>query len=105
MALALTQPEAVSKMIGASRVPARGASTDRHCAVVDIAPGVGAISPEFSAYCDAMMAIDEAKVTSRKEADAILAKTEPVRRLPLLATVNCCTDRKLCRRCQSDSSC
>ncbi|TNY19861.1 Alpha/Beta hydrolase protein [Rhodotorula diobovata] len=45
--------------------------------VVDIAPGVGKVSPEFQAYLDAMKAIDDAKVMSRKEADAILQKTEP----------------------------
>lgn len=48
--------------------------------VVDIAPGVGKVSPEFQAYLDAMKAIDDAQVMSRKDADAILAKTEPVRR-------------------------
>lgn len=47
--------------------------------VVDIAPGVGKISPEFRAYLDAMKEIDDAKVMSRKEADTILHKTEPVR--------------------------
>ena len=46
--------------------------------VVDIAPGVGKISPEFRAYLDAMKEIDAAQVHSRKEADAILEKTEPV---------------------------
>ncbi|GAA5870961.1 hypothetical protein JCM8547_000042 [Rhodosporidiobolus lusitaniae] len=45
--------------------------------VVDIAPGVGKISPEFRAYLDAMKEIDAAKVMSRKEADVILQKTEP----------------------------
>ncbi|GAA6038748.1 hypothetical protein JCM8097_002380 [Rhodosporidiobolus ruineniae] len=44
--------------------------------VVDIAPGIGKISPEFQAYLDAMKEIDEAKVMSRKEADTILQKTE-----------------------------
>lgn len=50
-----------------------------HPVVVDIAPGIGKISPEFRAYLDAMKEIDEAKVSSRKEADSILHKTEPVR--------------------------
>ncbi|GAA5883044.1 hypothetical protein JCM16303_006807 [Sporobolomyces ruberrimus] len=45
--------------------------------VVDIAPGVGKISPEFRAYLDAMKEIDAAEVHSRKEADSILQKTEP----------------------------
>ncbi|GAA5841078.1 hypothetical protein JCM3766R1_006659 [Sporobolomyces carnicolor] len=60
MALALGGCDALSKLV-----------------VVDIAPGIGKISPEFQAYLEAMKAIDEAKVHSRKEADAILSKTEP----------------------------
>ncbi|BGP20566.1 hypothetical protein JCM10213_003828 [Rhodosporidiobolus nylandii] len=59
MALALGGCEPVSKLV-----------------VVDIAPGVGKISPEFRAYLDAMKEIDDAKVMSRKEADTILQKTE-----------------------------
>ncbi|GAA5929560.1 hypothetical protein JCM3775_002375 [Rhodotorula graminis] len=60
MALALGGCEPLSKLV-----------------VVDIAPGVGKVSPEFQAYLDAMKAIDDAQVMSRKDADAILAKTEP----------------------------
>ncbi|GAA5941583.1 hypothetical protein JCM1841_002006 [Sporobolomyces salmonicolor] len=45
--------------------------------VVDIAPGIGKISPEFRAYLDAMNEIEAAGVHSRKEADLILQKTEP----------------------------
>ncbi|GAA6059669.1 hypothetical protein JCM10212_000056 [Sporobolomyces blumeae] len=60
MALALGGCDALSKLV-----------------VVDIAPGVGKISPEFQAYLDAMKEIDAAKVHSRKEADSILSKTEP----------------------------
>ncbi|GAA5822602.1 hypothetical protein JCM5353_005500 [Sporobolomyces roseus] len=60
MALALEGCDALSKLV-----------------VVDIAPGVGKISPEFRAYLDAMKEIDAAQVHSRKEADAILEKTEP----------------------------
>ena len=45
---------------------------------MDIAPGVGKISPEFQAYLNAMKEIDDAQVHSRKEADTILQKTEPV---------------------------
>ncbi|GAA6015187.1 hypothetical protein JCM10207_003635 [Rhodosporidiobolus poonsookiae] len=60
MALALGGCDPVSKLV-----------------VVDIAPGIGKISPEFRAYLDAMKEIDEAKVMSRKEADVILQKTEP----------------------------
>ena len=46
--------------------------------VVDMAPGVGKISPEFGAYLKGMQEITEAKVFNRKEADAILTKYEPV---------------------------
>ncbi|GAA5916215.1 uncharacterized protein JCM6883_000692 [Sporobolomyces salmoneus] len=59
MALALGGCEPLSKLV-----------------VVDIAPGVGKISPEFQAYLDAMKEIDDAQVHSRKEADSILQKTE-----------------------------
>lgn len=48
-------------------------------AVVDISPAVGKISPEFGQYLEAMKAVDAANVSSRKEADELLAKTEPVR--------------------------
>ncbi|GAA5962725.1 hypothetical protein JCM3765_006180 [Sporobolomyces pararoseus] len=60
MALALGGCEPLSKLV-----------------VVDIAPGVGKISPEFQAYLNAMKEIDDAQVHSRKEADTILQKTEP----------------------------
>ncbi|BGP38161.1 hypothetical protein JCM10449v2_002088 [Rhodotorula kratochvilovae] len=60
MALALGGCEPLSKLV-----------------VVDIAPGVGKVSPEFQAYLDAMKEINEAKVMSRKEADAIMQKVEP----------------------------
>ncbi|BGO95901.1 hypothetical protein NBRC10512_005505 [Rhodotorula toruloides] len=59
MALALGGCDALSRLV-----------------VIDIAPAVGKISPEFQAYLDAMKEIDEAQVMSRKEADAILQKTE-----------------------------
>lgn len=51
----------------------------RSAAVVDIAPAVGAISPEFREYLTAMKAIEAAQVKSRKEADAILQDYEKVR--------------------------
>ncbi|ORY73634.1 Alpha/Beta hydrolase protein [Leucosporidium creatinivorum] len=60
MALALRPHEAIERLI-----------------VVDISPAVGKISPEFTQYLDAMKAIDAANVSSRKEADELLAKTEP----------------------------
>ena len=47
--------------------------------VVDIAPAVGAISPEFREYLTAMKEIEAAGVKSRKEADAILQKYEKAR--------------------------
>lgn len=47
--------------------------------MVDIAPGVGSISPEFREYLTAMKEIDDANVKSRKEADVILQKYEKVR--------------------------
>lgn len=50
--------------------------------VVDMAPGVGTISAEFSRYLQGMREIADAEVDSRKEADAILAKYEPVRPFP-----------------------
>lgn len=53
--------------------------------VVDMAPGVGSISVEFKRYLEAMQEIDSALVKSRKEADAILAKYEPVR-IPFSST-------------------
>lgn len=52
-------------------------------AVVDMAPGVGKISPEFHSYINAMKEIEKAAVHSRKEADEILAEYEPVRPLYL----------------------
>lgn len=85
MALALGGCEPVSKLVGAlsASLPPlfRRPSHARPPTVVDIAPGVGKISPEFRAYLDAMQEIDAAKVSSRKKADEILQKTEPVRPL------------------------
>lgn len=49
--------------------------------MVDMAPGVGKISPEFHNYINAMKEIEKAAVHSRKEADEILTKYEPVRPL------------------------
>lgn len=47
--------------------------------VLDMSPAVGQISPDFAKYLEAMKAIVAARVRSRKEADQILAKYEPVR--------------------------
>lgn len=46
---------------------------------VDMAPAFGTISPEFMTYAKAMVDIEESGCRSRKEADEILQKTEPVR--------------------------
>lgn len=55
--------------------------------MVDMAPGVGKISPEFHSYINAMKEIEKAAVHSRKEADEILAEYEPVRPLYLPSPV------------------
>ncbi|KAK4706015.1 hypothetical protein P7C70_g188, partial [Phenoliferia sp. Uapishka_3] len=59
MALALRPTPALSRLV-----------------VVDMAPGIGKISPEFGAYLKGMQEVTEAKVHSRKEADDILSKYE-----------------------------
>ena len=46
--------------------------------VVDIAPSIGALSPEFQGYVKTMQKIEESKVSSRKEAQSILAEFESV---------------------------
>lgn len=52
--------------------------------MVDIAPAVGSISPEFREYLAAMKEIEGAAVKSRKEADAILEKYEKASSAPRL---------------------
>lgn len=44
----------------------------------DMAPWIGKISPEFRQYAQGMKEVEEAKVGSKKEADAILQKYEKV---------------------------
>ncbi|WWC87671.1 uncharacterized protein L201_002562 [Kwoniella dendrophila CBS 6074] len=44
---------------------------------VDMSPAIGKISPEFSAYTDAMMEVEKAQVKTKHEADGIFAKVEP----------------------------
>lgn len=44
----------------------------------DMAPWIGKISPEFQQYAVGMKEVEEAKVTSKKEADKILEKYEKV---------------------------
>jgi pimeloyl-ACP methyl ester carboxylesterase len=47
--------------------------------VVDIAPSVGKIGQEFFEYVQAMKDVNEAGLSSRKEAQAALSKVESVR--------------------------
>lgn len=49
-----------------------------HLIVADIAPSKGALSPEFQSYVEAMKKIEESHVTTRQEAQKILAPYEPV---------------------------
>ncbi|QRW04544.1 Abhydrolase domain-containing protein [Ceratobasidium sp. AG-Ba] len=49
-----------------------------HLVVVDISPAVGPISPEFRNYIHAMHEINAAKVQTKKQAEEILKKIEPV---------------------------
>ncbi|KZO96667.1 alpha/beta-hydrolase [Calocera viscosa TUFC12733] len=54
--------------------------------VVDMSPAIGKLSDEFQAYIEAMQAVEDAKVPSKKEADPILAKWEkdlPIRQFLL----------------------
>lgn len=44
--------------------------------VADIAPSRNALSPEFQSYIRAMQAIEEARVSTRKDAQHMLAETE-----------------------------
>lgn len=53
----------------------------RHLIVADIAPSKGPLSPEFSAYVEALRKIEASKVASRKEAQDILRPYEQVRPL------------------------
>jgi hypothetical protein len=59
--------------------PVLPASTIEHLIVADIAPSNASIlSPEFQNYIEAMNKIEESKVSSRREAQDILAPYEPV---------------------------
>ena len=49
-----------------------------HLIVADIAPSKGALSSEFQGYIDAMKKIESSGVTTRQEAQHILAPYEPV---------------------------
>jgi hypothetical protein len=61
MALALSGHPAISRLV-----------------VLDIAPSRGKISPEFVQYTSAMQEIEDARVTSRKQATEMISKHEPV---------------------------
>lgn len=47
--------------------------------VADMAPSRGPLSPEFRSYVEAMRVIEDSKVTTRQDAQKILARYEPVR--------------------------
>lgn len=48
--------------------------------IVDMSPAKGKLSPEFEEYARAMIRINEQQCQSRKEAEKLLAMTEPVSR-------------------------
>lgn len=50
-----------------------------HLIVADIAPSKGALSSEFQGYVEGMKKIEDSHVTTRQEAQKILAPYEPVR--------------------------
>lgn len=54
-----------------------------HLIVADIAPSKGALSPEFQNYVEAMKKIESSSITTRQEAQHILAPYEPVGRIAL----------------------
>ncbi len=49
-----------------------------HLIVADIAPSKGPLSSEFQAYVGAMKQMEESKISTRKDAQDILAVHEPV---------------------------
>jgi len=49
--------------------------------VADIAPSKGDLSDEFKGYIEGMKKIEAAKVSSRKEAQDLLANYESVRKI------------------------
>ncbi|OBZ72424.1 Abhydrolase domain-containing protein C22H12.03 [Grifola frondosa] len=61
----------------------------RHLIVADIAPSKGDLSPEFEAYIRVMKLIEESNVTTRKQADELLAPHEqdPIIRAFLLTNL------------------
>jgi hypothetical protein len=49
-----------------------------HLIIADIAPSSASLSTEFGGYIEAMNKIEQSRVNSRREAQAILAPYEPV---------------------------
>ena len=49
-----------------------------HLIVADIAPARGALSTEFQGYIEAMKKIEDSQITTRKDAQHILASYESV---------------------------
>jgi hypothetical protein len=63
--------------------PVLSAGTIEHLIVADITPsGASLISSEFQSYIEAMNKIEKSKVSSRREAQDILASYEPVSHFP-----------------------
>ncbi|EED85974.1 hypothetical protein POSPLDRAFT_44054 [Postia placenta Mad-698-R] len=60
-----------------------------HLIVADMAPSKGALSPEFNGYVEALRKIEDAKITSRKDAQHILTPYEqdPMTRAFLLTNL------------------
>ena len=58
--------------------PALPAGAVEHLIVADIAPSTAFLSPEFQGYIEAMNKIEKSRVSSRREAQDILAPYEPV---------------------------
>jgi hypothetical protein len=56
------------------------ADTIEHLIVADIAPSNAALSTQFQGYVEAMNKVEQSKVSSRREAQDILAPYELVRR-------------------------
>lgn len=56
------------------------ADTIEHLIVADIAPSNAELSTQFQGYIDAMNKVGQSKVSSRREAQDILAPYEPVSR-------------------------
>jgi len=62
MTQALTEPNSIDKLVS-----------------VDMSPAKGKISDEFARYIEGSREVEKAQVSSKKDADVILQKYEPVR--------------------------